>query len=82
MLKRGSNGRVLTGVGLATVNSILRRRRMDLGATRNSSARVDDRGRLAVAGCVKIWRSSRRGQFIVFAGGGAQFWMKMSGGRR
>ena len=36
-------GRALTGVGLATVSLLLRRRRTDLGATRNSGELVGNR---------------------------------------
>ena len=43
MLKRGRKGRALTGVGLATVSLLLRQRRTDLGATRNSGELVGNR---------------------------------------
>jgi hypothetical protein len=43
MLKRGGKGRALTGVGLATVSSLLRRRRTDLGEVQNSGELVGDR---------------------------------------
>jgi hypothetical protein len=43
MLKRGRKGRALTGVGLAMVSSLLRRRRTDLGEVQNSGELVDNR---------------------------------------
>ena len=43
MLKRGRKGRALTGVGLATVSSLLRRRRTDLGEVQNSGELADNR---------------------------------------
>jgi hypothetical protein len=71
--KRESRGRGLTEIGLATVSSVSRWRKSDLGGIPNSSSLVGDLGCKRVRQVVEYMAKPRGAQFIDSESGGSQF---------